>query len=141
MAATTRQSTTFITQATSLSVMMSISRLTSGFATQHATHFNNQPRRSYAEKKHDKPEPKDAIDVQATTLAGDIRDEILNIFKSHGDWKRMKEAQQRDVAASATDVAERAVSRMANVVTLEEASNPSTPLLPVSWSRMASSSS
>ena len=46
-------------------------------------------------KKHDKPEPKDAIDVQATTLAGDIRDEILNIFKSHGDWKHMKDAAER----------------------------------------------
>jgi len=67
-------------------------------------------------KKHDKPATKEAIDVQATTLAGDIRDEILGIFKSHGDWKHLKEAQQRDIAAGATDVAERAVSRMANII-------------------------
>ena len=33
-------------------------------------------------KKHDKPEPKDAIDyVQATTLAGDIRDEVLKYLQ------------------------------------------------------------
>jgi hypothetical protein len=67
-----------------------------------------------------KPEPKgetkEAIDIQATTLAGDIRDDILSIFKSHGDWGKLKEAKQRDLAAGATDIAERAVSRMADII-------------------------
>lgn len=67
-------------------------------------------------KKKAHTDTKEAIDVQATTLAGDIRDEIIGIFKQHGDYKKLKEAQQRDIASSATDVAERAVSRMANII-------------------------
>ena len=59
---------------------------------------------------------KERIDVQASTLVGDLRDDILSIFKSHGDWKKLKEAQQRDIASGAHDVASRALVRMADII-------------------------
>jgi hypothetical protein len=69
-----------------------------------------------AKKQPSKSAQKDSIDVQAATLVGDVRDEILSIFKSHGDWKKLKEAQQRDIASGAQDVAERTVTRMADII-------------------------
>jgi hypothetical protein len=41
---------------------------------------------------------KENIDLQAATLVGDIRDQVLSLFKNHADWKHMKETSQRDVA-------------------------------------------
>jgi hypothetical protein len=67
-------------------------------------------------KTKERVEPKEHIDTQASTLVGDLRDDILGIFKSHGDWKKLKEAQQRDIATGAHDVASRALVRMADII-------------------------
>jgi hypothetical protein len=67
-------------------------------------------------KSEAKADTKETIDVQAATLAGDIRDEILSIFKSHGEWGKLTEAKQRDLAAGAEAIAENAVSRMADII-------------------------
>ena len=56
------------------------------------------------------------IDVQAATLIGVIRDEILGIFKNHADWKKMPEAKQRDVAASSESIAKDVVRKAANII-------------------------
>lgn len=59
---------------------------------------------------------KEKIDVQAATLVGNIRDEILGLFKSHGEWKKLKEAQQRDIAAGAEAIAKEIVRKSAEII-------------------------
>lgn len=59
---------------------------------------------------------KDKIDVQAATLVGNIRDQILDLFKAHADWKKIPEAKQRDIAGSAEGVAKDVVRRSANII-------------------------
>lgn len=63
-----------------------------------------------------KPKEKDKIDIQAATLVGDIRDQILTLFKQHADWKNFPEAKQKDVIASCTYSAEVMVRRTAEIV-------------------------
>jgi len=66
-------------------------------------------------KPQQKPD-QEKIDVQAATLVGDLREAILNMFKQHADWKGMKEAQQKDVAASAEFTATECVRKTAEIV-------------------------
>lgn len=58
----------------------------------------------------------DKIDVQAATLVGTIRDEMLAVFKSHADWKKMPEAKQRDVAASYEHLSKEVIRRASNII-------------------------
>lgn len=58
----------------------------------------------------------DKIDVQAATLIGTIRDEMLAVFKSHADWKKMAESKQRDVAASFEHLSKEVIRRSANII-------------------------
>lgn len=64
----------------------------------------------------DKNADKEKIDVQAATLVGNIRDEIITLFKSHADWKKMPETKQRDVAASAEALAKKVVRKAAEII-------------------------
>jgi len=59
---------------------------------------------------------KEKIDVQAVTLCGNIRDEILGMVKSHTDWKKMPEAKQRDLANGAEQIARDVIRRTANII-------------------------
>jgi hypothetical protein len=56
------------------------------------------------------------IDVQAATLVGGIRDQILTIFKNHADWKKIPEAKQRDIAEAAEYTAKDVVRRSAKII-------------------------
>lgn len=58
-----------------------------------------------------KPESKEKIDVQAATLVGTIRDDIIGIFKNHGGWKQLPEAKQKDIAHSAKQLAKDVVRK------------------------------
>ena len=86
----------------------------------HPRHKSKPPqhptRRSHVEEEIRSEARHQAIDIQAATLAGDIRDEILSIFKSHGEWSKLKEGKQRDLASGAEAIAENAVSRMADII-------------------------
>lgn len=59
---------------------------------------------------------KDKIDVQAATMVGDIRDKFLNIIKQHGEWKKLKEGQQKDIVAAAENVAKEVVRGVSDIV-------------------------
>lgn len=59
---------------------------------------------------------KDKIDVQAATLVGSVRDDILSIFKNHGDWKKLPEAKQRDLASGAEAIAKDVVRKSAEII-------------------------
>jgi hypothetical protein len=59
---------------------------------------------------------KEKTDIQAATLVGDIRDQILALFKQHADWNTMKESKQSDVAESCKFIAEEVVRKTAQIV-------------------------
>lgn len=56
------------------------------------------------------------IDVQAATLVGTVRDDILSIFKNHGEWKKLPEAKQRNLAEGAESIAKDLVHRCAGII-------------------------
>lgn len=59
---------------------------------------------------------KGKIDVQAATLVGNVRDDFLGVFKTHGDWKKMNEGKQREVAAICENIAKDVVRRSSNII-------------------------
>lgn len=59
---------------------------------------------------------KSKIDVQAATLVGTVRDDILGIFKNHGDWKKIPEGKQRDIAHAAEQLSKEVVRKAAEIV-------------------------
>lgn len=59
---------------------------------------------------------KEKIDVQAATLVGTVRDDILGIFKNHGDWKKLPEGKQRDIAHAAEQLAKQVVRKSAEII-------------------------
>lgn len=61
-------------------------------------------------------EDKSAIDVQAATLVGDIRDSIIGILKDHKIWKELKEQQQSEIAMAASNIAENVVQKTASII-------------------------
>lgn len=63
----------------------------------------------------DKPQ-KEKIDVEAATLVGNTRDDILAVFKTHADWKKMNEGKQREVAAIAENIAKDVVRRASGII-------------------------
>lgn len=72
-------------------------------------------------KKKDKapakaPEKKEKIDLQAATLVGTVRDDIIGIFKNHGDWKKLQEAKQKDIAHAAEQLAKDVVRKSAEII-------------------------
>lgn len=71
-------------------------------------------------KRKAKPDTETAkkkkIDVQAATLVGTIRDEIISIFKNHGDWKKLPEAKQRDLAGGAESIAKDVIRKSAEII-------------------------
>lgn len=69
--------------------------------------------RKKAEKESIK---KTKIDVQAATLVGTIRDNILDVFKNHGDWKKLPEGKQRDLADGVEHVAKEVIRKSANII-------------------------
>lgn len=73
---------------------------------------NKVPKPTVAAAKGDK----EKIDVQAATLVGTIRNEMLSVFKNHADWKKMPEAKQRDVANSCESLAKDVVRKTANII-------------------------
>lgn len=70
-------------------------------------------------KKNKITAPKDdkkKIDQQAATLVGKTRDDMMAIFKSHTEWKKIPEAKQRDIAAACEHIAKEVVRRSANII-------------------------
>lgn len=70
-------------------------------------------------KKKDAALEKEAtekIDVQAATLVGTIRDEILSLVKNHCDWKKMNENKQREIANVSENIAKSVVRKSANII-------------------------
>lgn len=65
-----------------------------------------------------KPEDKEQekIDVQAATLVGTVRDRIIDISRNHGDWKKLPEAKQKDIAHAAEQLAKEVVRRSAGII-------------------------
>jgi hypothetical protein len=56
------------------------------------------------------------IDVQAATLVGTVRDDVLSIFKNHGDWKKIPEAKQRDIAHAAEQLSKDLVRKVSRII-------------------------
>ena len=56
------------------------------------------------------------IDKDAAVLLGNMRDDILNLFKQKADWKSMKEAQQKEVVASCEYIARELIRRTSNII-------------------------
>lgn len=56
------------------------------------------------------------IDKDAAVLLGNMRDDILNLFKQKADWKGMKEAQQKEVVASCEYIARELIRRTSNII-------------------------
>lgn len=67
-------------------------------------------------KKPSKTAEKSVIDLQAETLVGDIRDNVIGILKDHGIWKVLKEQQQSQIAIAAANIAENVVQKTASII-------------------------
>lgn len=61
-------------------------------------------------------EDQQKIDLEATVLFGNTRDDILNLFKQKADWGSMKENQQKEVIASCEHIAKEIVRRASNII-------------------------
>lgn len=68
-----------------------------------------------AKEAADKP-AKDKIDVEAATLVGNVRDDILSVFKTHADWKKIPEGKQREVAQVTENIAKDVVRRASGII-------------------------
>lgn len=71
-----------------------------------------KPTRTAAETQRSK----EKIDVEAATLVGRTRDQILEIFKNHGDWKKLPEAKQRNLAEGAESISKEIVRKSAEII-------------------------
>lgn len=59
---------------------------------------------------------KKPIDLQAATLVGDTRDQILELFKEHAYWKGFNETKQREIVNRASNMAEELMRKMAEII-------------------------